>query len=166
MPGPPALLSLRILMRSIAAFLLPIACTGALVAETSFYKNEHGLFSLRPGEDKAVTHLTRVGPIGISLDLLQPAFTMRIKSVEPGSPAATAGLEPGMFIESINGGKLADIDPRIQLGNWITEAEAKDGVLKIRVADEPGGATREVVVKIPVLGAYSETWPLDCSKSL
>lgn len=108
-------------MKFPAPFLLAIACTGTLPAD-SFYQDEQALF-LRPAEDKAVTHLTHVGPVGISLDLRQPAFTMHIKSVEPGSPAAAAGLKPGTVIEAINGGKLAASDPRIQLGNWITAAE-------------------------------------------
>ena len=47
---------------------------------------------------------------------------MKIKNIEEGSPAAATGkLKPGQIIESINGQKLADIDPRIQLGNIITE---------------------------------------------
>lgn len=114
-----------------------------------------------------MTNLTRVGPIGISLDLLQPAFTMRISGIEPGSPAAATGqLKPAMIIESINGKKLADIDPRIQLGNWITKAEATDGRLVLRVADKPGGRNAGgVVVQLPVLGRYSATWPLNCPKS-
>ena len=47
----------------------------------------------------------------------------------------------------------------------ITEAEAKDGVVKMMVKDDPDAAAQEVVVKIPVLGAYSETWPVNCPKS-
>ena len=33
------------------------------------------------------------------------------------------------------------------------------------VKDTPEAAAQEVVVKIPVLGAYSKTWPLNCPKS-
>ncbi|HEX5790850.1 MAG TPA: DUF6288 domain-containing protein, partial [Luteolibacter sp.] len=54
---------------------------------------------------------------------------------------------------------------RVILGNLITEAEAKDGVMKMMVKDSPEGAAREVVVKIPVFGAYSDTWPVNCKKS-
>ncbi|MGB0745129.1 MAG: DUF6288 domain-containing protein, partial [Opitutales bacterium] len=147
-------------------FLLPLLfCCGLLNAETSSYYIRDSLFSKRPPEDKELSHLTRVGPIGISVDLLQPAFTIRVKAVESGSPAASAGIKPGMYIESINGEKLADIDPRIQLGNWITRAEATDGRLKMKVAMKPGGETTDIVVEIPVLGSYSETWPLNCPKS-
>ncbi|MFU8894270.1 MAG: DUF6288 domain-containing protein [Luteolibacter sp.] len=113
-----------------------------------------------------MTNLTRFGPVGLSIDLLQPAFTIRINGVEPGSPAdATGQLKSGMLIQSVNGEKLADIDPRIQMGNWITRAEATDGRLLLRVADAPGGESREVLVQLPVLGSFSDTWPLNCAKS-
>jgi len=145
---------------------LALFCSASIAAGASFYKDEHGLFSLRPSAESAITNLTRFGPIGLSIDLMQPAFTIRISGVEPGSPAAATGqLKEGMIIESINGEKLADIDPRIQMGNWITKAESTDGRLVMRVADAAGGQTREVIVELPVLGSFSETWPLDCPKS-
>lgn len=131
----------------------------------SFYKDPHGLFSTRPSETKSLQNIKRFGPVGLSIDLIQPAFTMRIEAVEAASPAEDAQLRPGQFIESINGQKLAEIDPRIQLGRILAEAEATDGILKFMIADKPGGKAQEVTVKIPVLGAYSETWPLDCPKS-
>ena len=91
---------------------------------------------------------------------------MRIGNVEKGSPAeATGRLKVGQLIESINGRKLADIDPRIQLGDIITAAEASDGAVRLMVKDAPDAAAHEVVVKIPVLGSYSKTWPLNCPKS-
>jgi len=107
-----------------------------------------------------------MGPVGIGLELIQPAFTMRIIKVEPGSSAeATGKLKKGQIIESINGKTLKEIDPRIILGNMITDAEAKDGVLKMMVKDDPKGAAEAVVVKIPALGAYSDTWQVNCKKS-
>lgn len=131
-----------------------------------YYKHEAGMFSLRPNAEALIHKITRFGPVGISIDLIQPAFTMRIEGVEGGSPAAQTGeLKAGLFIESINGRKLKDIDPRIWLGNIITEAEATDGKVRLMVADKPGRQAREVVVSIPVLGKYSRTWPLDCEKS-
>ena len=33
------------------------------------------------------------------------------------------------------------------------------------IADKAGGKAEEMIVRIPVLGAYSKTWPLDCPKS-
>ena len=40
----------------------------------------------------------------MAIELIQPAFTMQIKSIEEGSPAAATGkLKKGQIIESING---------------------------------------------------------------
>jgi hypothetical protein len=138
---------------------------GACAAEKSFYKNPHGLFSTRPSETKSLQTIKRFGPVGIGIDLLPPAFTMRILNVEAASPAEAAKLRPGQIIETINGQKLAEIDPRIQLGQILAAAEATDGVIKFMVADKPGGKAQEAIVKVPVLGAYSKTWPLNCPKS-
>ena len=140
--------------------------TAAEQAKTgSFYKSPP-LFSTAPAETASLQTITRFGPVGIGIDLIQPAFTMQIRNVEDGSPAAAAGkLKKGQIIETINGQKLADIDPRIQLGNIITDAEATDGVVKLVVKDAPTAAPQEVLVKIPVLGSYSKTWPLNCPKS-
>ncbi len=101
------------------------------------------------------------GPVGIGINLTRPGMTMEIHNVEPGSPAeATGKLRKGQIIESINGRVLKDIDPRVILGELITEAEAKDGKIVLKLKDEG-----EVAVQIPVMGGYRKTWPLDCPKS-
>ena len=140
--------------------------TGTLaVAEDSFYKGP-ALFSTRPDVTKSEVKVSRFGPVGIGINLVQPAFQMRIRNVEEGSPAAATGkLKTGQYIESINGQKLKEIDPRIQLGKILAEAEATNGEVRLKVADAPGGKTEDVLVKIPILGRYSKTWPLNCPKS-
>jgi hypothetical protein len=138
--------------------------TSGLAAE-DYYK-ETPQFHMWPDPGAARYSIKRFGPVGIGLELRQPAFTMHIVNVEEGSPAEASGkLKKGQIIESINGKVLKDEDPRVLLGNWITEAEAKDGVMKMMVKDTPDAAAQEVIVKIPALGAYSETWPVDCEKS-
>jgi len=145
--------------------LATLFTASALTGATDYYTGE-SLFSTRPDVEDEVTHITRWGPVGMSIDLIQPAFTMRINGVEPGSPAAATGaLAEGDIIHSVNGEQLRDIDPRIQLGNWITAAETADGKLVLEVADADTGATREVTVQLEPIGTYSETWPLDCPKS-
>lgn len=145
------------------AFLLCVLSAGhARAGEGSFYDDPDGLFSTRPSETQSLTNIARFGPVGVGIDLIQPAFTMRISRVEEGSPAAaTRQLEVGQIVDSINGEKLAGIDPRIQLGRILAAAEATDGVLRFAVRNRAG----EVVVRIPVLGKYAATWPLDCPKS-
>jgi hypothetical protein len=145
-----------------ALITILVLCGAASAEEGSFYRNARGLFSTRPSETKSLTNIKRFGPVGMGIDLLQPAFVMRISHIEEGSPAAATGkLKAGQIIESINGQKLANIDPRIQLGQILAEAEATDGVLKFAIK----GEAEPVAVKVPVLGAYSKTWPLNCPKS-
>jgi hypothetical protein len=111
--------------------------------------------------DRGPWLVRNLGPVGIGINLIRPGMTMQINNVEKGSPAeATGKLQKGQIIESINGKVLKDIDPRIILGDIVTESEAKDGkvVLKIQGASE-------VTVNIPVMGSYSKTWPVNCPKT-
>jgi Family of unknown function (DUF6288) len=113
--------------------------------------------------DKRNTWLIRnFGPVGIGI-MLEKGPVMKIQNVEPGSPAEKAGnLKQGDIIESINGVKLSDTkrDPRMVLGDLITEAEATDGKINLQIKGKG-----VVTVAIPVLGRYSATWPLNCPKS-
>ncbi len=135
-------------------------------AQDSFYTRP-AYFSTRPSSTSTlVQSVDRLGPVGIGIELHPPAFVMKVKHVEPGSPAASTGkLLAGQIIESINGQKLQAIDPRIQLGEMIAKAEASDGCVVLSVRDSEESPVQQVTVKIPVLGAYSETWPLNCAKS-
>ena len=130
-----------------------LVCGAAGAAENSFYKGP-GIFSTRPSETKSLETIGRFGAVGMGIDLLQPAFVMKIHNIEEGSPAAATGkLKAGQIIESINGRKLAHIDPRIQLAGILGAAEASDGVLKFAIQ----GEAEPVTVRVPVLGAYSKT---------
>ena len=111
--------------------------------------------------DKKPWLVRNFGPVGIGINLVRPGMTMEISNVEKGSPAeATGKLKKGQIIESINGKVLKEVDPRIILGDIITEAEAKDGKIVLKIKD-----AGDVLVNIPVLGAYSKTWPENCPKS-
>jgi hypothetical protein len=146
---------------------LPLFCTA--MANLVFfaplavgYYSESPLFHPQPKpSDKGPWNVRNFGPVGIGIDLMQPGMKMIIKNVEPGSPAEKAGkLKAGQVIESINGKVLKDIDPRIILGDIITEAEATDGKVSLKIK-----GVGDVLVKIPVMGSYSPTWPVDCQKS-
>ena len=101
------------------------------------------------------------GPVGLGIQLKRPGMIMEISNVEKGSPAESAGkLEKGQIIESINGVVLKEIDPRIIPGDIITRAEATDGEINLKIK-----GLGNVLVNIPVMGAYSKTWPVDCPKS-
>ena len=111
--------------------------------------------------DRGPWLVKNLGSVGIGISLTRPGMTMQINNVEPGSPAEKTGkLQKGQIIESINGVTLKDTDPRIILGDIVTEAEAKDGKVVLKIKD-----AGDVTVNIPVMGAYSKTWPVNCPKS-
>ena len=134
---------------------------------TDSYYKDFPQFHWYPEEDSTKPQsVYRFGPVGIGIDLTLPAFGMKVKNVEPGSPAeATGKLKPGQMIVSINGQTLKDIDPRVILGNIITQVEATDGKVRFMIKAQSDAKAEEVLVQIPVLGAYSKTWPLNCPKS-
>ncbi len=135
-------------------------------AEDGYYQ-DYQLFSSYAREDASREQFVyRFGPVGIGVQLTLPAFGMKVSNVEEGSPADLTGkIKPGQIIESINGRALEKIDPRIILGDILAKAEATDGKVTFMLKDEPEADAESVTVEIPVLGAYSETWPLDCAKS-
>ena len=144
---------------SLAAVSRPAEARGRKQPPSTYYK-EQILFHPAPNEHRGWT-VQNFGPVGIGIDLAPPSFTMKIRNVEKGSPAERTGkLKKGQIIESINGKVLKDRDPRQILGDIITEAEARDGVIRLKIKDEGS-----VTVRIPVMGRYSRTWPLGCRKS-
>lgn len=155
----------KLMTKKLTLAAIMLMCCVTSVMGNAYYKAKPQFHSF-PDPTAARYSIIRMGPVGIGLELRKPAFTMHITNVEADSPAAATGkLKKGQIIESINGQVLKDEDPRILLGNMITDAEAKDGVLKMMVKDDAKAAAQEVIVKIPALGAYSDTWPLNCAKS-
>ena len=130
------------------------------------YYSEEPQFHMWPDPGAARYKIDHFGPTGIGMELRKPNFTMHITHIVEGSPAAENGeLKKGQIIESVNGQIMSKDDPRVLLGNWITEAEAKGGIIKLRIKDKPDDKTREITLKIPARGAYAKTWPVDCAKS-
>ena len=86
-----------------------------------------------------------------------------ITKVEKGSPAAGV-FRVGDVILGVSG-KPFSYDPRTEFGKAITAAESEAGGGKLTVTRWRAGKTKELVVKLPVLGSYSSTAPYDCPKS-
>jgi len=130
------------------------------------YYNVVPQFHMAPDANAPRYSIKRFGPVGLGLELRRPNFTIHIVNVEAGSPAeATGQLKKGQIIESINAQVLKGDDPRVLLGNMITDAEAKGGVMKMMVKENVNTDAKEVVITLPNLGSYSKTWPLNCKKS-
>ncbi len=117
------------------------------------------------GAGISVTDIGNFGPTGLDIRV-RPDRWVEITGVQEGSPAA-GKFEAGQLISTINGHGIPDdgLGPQVHLARRITEAEATDGILRFQVHAEPEADPAEVVLEIPVLGAFSETWPVDCEKT-
>lgn len=95
----------------------------------------------------------------VTTDARQIAITV----VDKGSPADGV-LAAGDVLLGV-GGKAFSFDPRTELGRAITAAETEAGGGKLTLTRWRAGSSEEVVVKLPVMGAFSATAPFDCAKS-
>ena len=91
------------------------------------------------------------------------AREIRITKVEEGSPADGV-LAIGDVMIGV-GGKPFSYDPRTEIGKALTLAESEAGQGNLSLTRFRAGIPVEVVVKLPVLGSYSDTTPYDCPKS-
>jgi len=130
-------------------------------AGEEFYTEEH-VYELRPRVDREMA-LGHVGVTGLQVRVYK-GVTVKVEKTTPGTPAA-GRFAKGDVITGVNGASLEGRNPFVALGNALTRAEATDGRMVFDVRPAGGGAARRVTVAIPVLGAYSATWPLDCEKS-
>lgn len=91
------------------------------------------------------------------------ARQIRVTQVEAGSPADRV-LKVGDVILGV-GGQVFSSDPREAFGEALTAAESEAGGGELSLIRWRAGKTRQVVVKLQVLGTYSATAPYDCPKS-
>jgi len=149
--------------RTIAALSALVLLAGArsLNAADEYY-TEPQVFGSRP-RVKGERHFGQVGATGLDLRIYD-GVTLKVEGTAPGTPAA-GKFEAGEVITGINGVALKGKNPYVALGNALTRAEATDGRMVFDVQAANGQKTKQVTVIIPVLGAYSKTWPLNCKKS-
>ena len=94
---------------------------------------------------------------------IEPGNVVTVQEVEEGTPAAATRLAAGDVLVMAGGCSRDVADPRVVLGEAIGAAEGGDGRLVFRA--RRGEGEGEVVVRLPVLGAYAATWPQKCRKS-
>jgi hypothetical protein len=93
---------------------------------------------------------------------IEKGLVVTVDSTEPDTPAA-GKFQKGDILVKVNGQPISDSEPYIVLGEAITAAEASDGKMVFTI--KRGEKEESVALTIPVLGAYSRTWPLNCKKS-
>lgn len=108
----------------------------------------------------AVPH---IGATGIEARIYR-GLVVKVESVMEDSPAA-GKFAKGEILTGVNGVDLEGKNPFVVFGEALTRAEATDGKLVFDLRSAEGESARQQLVEIPVLGPYSETWPLDCPKS-
>ncbi len=86
-----------------------------------------------------------------------------VTSVAPGSPADGV-LRKGDVILGVDG-RPFDADARILFARAVAAAESEAGKGRLRLARWRDEVSENVEVKLPVMGTYSATAPLDCAKS-
>lgn len=114
------------------------------------------------------------GPDGHSRDSRE----ILIKSIETGSPAdgvlqrydiiigaAVPPNTPATTWRTAPAVKKFASDARLEFARAITWAESDQGKGQLRLLCVRDGVTKQVGIKIPVLGNYSKTAPFDCPKS-
>jgi hypothetical protein len=106
-----------------------------------------------------------------------PQFQIGVSGIkakfEPGAKLVVTGavddapadgkVQRGDVIVRAGGYAITGPDPRRPLGEALMEAEASDGQFTLKI--NRGGSKEKVVIEIPQLGDYSDTWPLNCEKS-
>jgi hypothetical protein len=149
----------RPLVTAVAALLIATACIAPALAE-DFYTQEK-VYNLRPKADgrKDFGHL---GPTGI-VAYIHPGVKVQVEQIAEGSPAA-GKIEKDDVILGVNGVSLKGLNPFVAVGEALTGPRPPTASWSSRSSPGQGDAQR-VTVTIPVLGAYSDTWPLDCAKS-
>ncbi len=114
-------------------------------------------------------HDWTLGPTGVrgwmfSQNLVTTeARQIAITQVEKGSPADGI-LAVGDVILGVDGTHFS-YDPRTEMGKALTRAESETGNGILTLIRYRGGETKNITLKLPILGTYSPTAPYNCLKS-
>jgi hypothetical protein len=126
------------------------------------YYTERPMYQSRPNPARE-RYFGGIGTTGLKARVY-PGVVLKVEEMAPGSPSE-GKFAKGEILTGINGTALKGSNPFVAMGNALTKAEATDGKMVFDVTSADGKTQRKETVTIPVLGAYSKTWPLDCPKS-
>ncbi len=144
-------------LSALIGLLVSFTCHGA---ENAY--SEEQIYRGRPDANREMA-FGHIGVTGVMVRVHRDV-TIKVEKTVPGSPA-DGKFTKGEIITGINGLALRGKNPFVALGNALTSAEATDGRMTFDVTSSDGESKRKETIRIPVLGPYSKTWPLDCQKS-
>ena len=137
--------------------------------EASAARGKPAVPDLTQGGGKDDKHDWNLGPTGArgwiwarSLETTDSRQIL-VTKVDKGSPADGV-IQPGDVILGVGGKPFAD-DARKAFGRAVTEAETRQGQGILKLIRWRGGKQQQVQIRLPVLGAYSDTAPFGCAKS-
>ena len=142
--------------------LLLSAAVGLIHAAEANNQESERIYQFRPSEKSEMT-FSHIGATGIRARIY-PGMVVKVESLVEDSPAA-GKFATGEILTGVNGVALEGKNPFVVFGQALTEAEATDGKLSFDVTSPDGRNQRKQLIEIPVLGRYSDTWPLNCPKS-
>ena len=144
-------------LSALTLLLVSFACYGTESGYT-----EEQIYTGRPDSSREMP-FGHIGVTGVMVRVYR-GVTIKVEKTVPGSPAHDK-FKKSEIITGINGVSLKGKNPFVTLGNALTNAEATNGRMIFDVTAADGKSKRKETVRIPVLGAYSKTWPLNCNKS-
>jgi RNA polymerase sigma factor (sigma-70 family) len=127
----------RFELTSVPAGEIAIFCHGQGSYADSVYTNGQRLISLAPAQrleiDVPVVKMSEGGVLaGIGADFDHTVFVPRLQRVQPGGPAASAGLQDGDIVIAVDAASVSELSP---LGVWVL------------ITNRPPGATVRVTVR-------------------
>ena len=149
----------------VAGFMCSMAgtlCAADEAKTADYYTTDELKYQTRP-DPAGERFFGVIGTTGIKARVY-PGVVLKVEGMMPGSPCG-GKFAKQEILTGINGTALKGLDPFVAMGNALTKAEATDGQMVFDVTSADGKTQRKETVTIPVLGAYSKTWPLDCPKS-
>ncbi|HUS29510.1 MAG TPA: sigma-70 family RNA polymerase sigma factor [Kofleriaceae bacterium] len=124
------------------AFLIPAAPAGEVVIQCEglrgLYSDGLRAVTLQPGKrldvDVPVVGVAQPTPIsGFGCDFVDGALVPTLSRIEPGGPAAVAGLQNGDVIVSVDGASITELSPQgvwILITNRTTGSKVKLGAMR------------------------------------
>jgi hypothetical protein len=157
----PLLVRLGLILAIMVSLCTPTVAAQEPITVPDFTKGEQVLSGAKHGWNLGPTGLR--GWMYSDQLVTTDARQILVTNVDQRSPAA-AMFRVGDVILGV-AGKPFSYDPRTEFGKAVSDAETKAGGGTLALTRWRAGLSEEVVLRLPVLGGYSETAPFNCEKS-